>query len=223
MARKLRVCIDRVVPPPTLKERMALVKDAKWQPGDDIRVSFMDGDPALQQRVIKRAKEWMDHANLTLLFGTDPAADIRISFRQRGSWSYIGTQCRNVPVSKPTMNYGWLTLSTPEPEVSRVVLHEFGHALGCIHEHQNPAGGINWNKPAVYEYYEGPPNNWTPAQVDQNLFRPYDEKLTVHTKLDPTSIMMYPVPKDFTLDGFEVGMNRVLSPTDIAYISEQYP
>ncbi len=223
MARKLRVCIDRVIPPPTLKERMALVKDAKWQPGDDIRVSFMDGDPALRQRVAKRAKEWMDHANLTLLFGDDPAADIRISFQQRGSWSYIGTQCRNVPVSKPTMNYGWLTSSTAGEEVSRVVLHEFGHALGCIHEHQNPAGGIKWNKPAVYEYYEGPPNNWTPAQVDQNLFQPYDERLTVHTKLDPSSIMMYPVPKAFTLDGFEVGMNRALSPTDIAYISEQYP
>lgn len=222
MAQKLRVCIDRFVPPPTLKERMALIKDAKWGSGDAIRVMFMNGDPAVQKRVEKQAQEWTNHANLTLFFGNDPGADIRISFHLKGSWSYIGKQCKTIPKSKPTMNYGWLTSSSTDEEVRRVVLHEFGHALGCIHEHQNPAGGIQWNKPAVYKYFAGPPNKWSPEQVDQNLFKPYDESLTVHTKLDRDSIMMYPIPKAFTLDGFEVGLNKALSPTDIAYISEQY-
>jgi hypothetical protein len=223
MAPRIHVCIDRIVPPPTLKERMALVKGSKWAPNDGIRISFMDGDPLLREGVKTRALEWTKHANLTFLFGTDPDADIRISFRQRGSWSFIGTQCHNIPLGKPTMNFGWLTPNTPDEEVSRVVLHEFGHALGCIHEHQNPAGGIQWNKPAVEAYYEGPPNKWNPAQVEQNLFKPYAEDLTVHTELDPHSIMMYPVPKAFTLNNFEVGMNRKLSPTDIDYISQQYP
>lgn len=220
---ELRVCIDRVVPPSTLRERMALVKDAKWQPSDAIRVSFMDGDPSVQKRVESHAQEWTKHANLTLFFGDDPGADVRITFRERGSWSVIGTQCRTVLPGLATMNYGWLTPATSDEEVSRVVLHEFGHALGCIHEHQNPAGGIKWNKPVVYAYYQGPPNKWSPADVDRNLFQPYGDDLTVHTDLDPASIMMYPVPKEFTLDGFHVGMNTSLSPTDIAYISEQYP
>src|SRR5919107_1570786 len=105
MDEKPRVCVDRVVPPPTLKERMALVRDAKWQSGDAIRVMFMNGDPAIQKRVEKRAQEWTKHANLTLFFGNDPAADIRISFHLEGSWSYIGTQCRTIPKSEPTMNY----------------------------------------------------------------------------------------------------------------------
>jgi hypothetical protein len=51
------------------------------------------------------------------------------------------------------MNYGWLLANTPDQEYSRVVLHEFGHALGAIHEHQHPAAGIPWDKPKVYEYY----------------------------------------------------------------------
>jgi hypothetical protein len=223
MAPRIHVCIDRIVPPPTLKERMALVKDSKWAPNDGIRISFMDGDLLLRERVKTRALEWTKHANLTFLFGTDPDAEIRISFRQRGSWSFIGTQCHNIPLGKPTMNYGWLTPNTPDEEVSRVVLHEFGHALGCIHEHQSPGGGIKWNKPVVEAYYKGPPNKWNPAQVEQNLFKPYAEDLTVHTELDPDSIMMYPIPKAFTLNNFEVGMNRKLSPTDIDYISQQYP
>jgi hypothetical protein len=222
MTQKLRVCIDRVVPPPSLKERMALVKDATWGLGAILRVMFMNGDPAVRKRVEKQAQEWTNHANVTLLFGDDPDADIRISFHLKGSWSFIGKQAKGIPTSKPTMNYGWLTSSSTDDEVRRVVLHEFGHALGCIHEHQNPAGGIQWNKPAVYTYFAGPPNKWSPEQVDQNLFKPYDKDLTVHTKLDRDSIMMYPIPKAFTLDGFEVGMNKTLSPTDISFISEQY-
>ena len=37
------------------------------------------------------------------------------------------------------MNYGWLEPDTSTREYQRVVRHEFGHALGMIHEHQNPA------------------------------------------------------------------------------------
>ena len=219
-----RVCIDRSVPPSTLNERMALVKGAKWQPGDAIRVGFMDGDPTVQQRVAARAQEWTKHADLKLFFGDLDRADVRISFIQDpGSWSYLGTECRRIPANEATMNFGWLDQDSSDDEVRRVVLHEFGHALGCIHEHQNPAGGIHWNKPAVYAYFQGPPNNWSKDDVDHNLFELYEDELTVHTDLDPKSIMMYPVPKEFTLDGFEVGLNTTLSETDIDYIGKQYP
>jgi len=44
------------------------------------------------------------------------------------------------------MNYGWLRDDTQDEEYSRVVLHEFGHALGCIHEHQQPKFGRVWDK-----------------------------------------------------------------------------
>jgi serralysin len=51
--------------------------------------------------------------------------------------------CQQILDPKPTMNYGWMTPDSSDDEVHRVVAHEFGHALGLIHEHQNPDTPIN--------------------------------------------------------------------------------
>lgn len=221
-AREIRACIDRRPPPKTSAERMALVKASLWQPGDIIRIAFMDGDEALRGRVRDAAELWADYADLKLYWGELPDADVRISFTETGSWSYIGTDCRGIPKDSPTMNYGWLSNDTAQEEVNRVVLHEFGHALGCIHEHQNPEGGIKWNRPVVYAYFAGPPNFWSNDDVDHNIFDTYDANLTVHTRLDAASIMMYPIDASFTTDGFEVGLNSELSETDKRFIAEMY-
>jgi hypothetical protein len=220
--RNIRACIDRKAQPKSSAERMALVKGSIWQPGDSIRVGFMDGEISVQDRVREAADTWKDYADVTIFWGDLGTADVRISFNEQGSWSYIGTDCRTIPADQPTMNYGWLTPDSSEDEVNRVVLHEFGHALGCIHEHQNPAGGIKWNKPVVYEYFAGPPNNWSHDEVDQNLFEAYDKNLTVFTAMDAKSIMMYPIDRRFTTDGFEVGLNSELSDTDKEFIKKIY-
>lgn len=101
---------------------------------------------------------------------TSPDAEIRIAFEQgAGSWSYIGTDCLNIPKSKPTMNLGWLTPTTSHAETKRVVLHEFGHALGLAASNQSPTANIPWNKQATYDYYQKT-SGWTKQQVDTNLF-----------------------------------------------------
>lgn len=207
------------------KDRAALVKGVKWRAGDKITIAFLDGDARQQERVRQYALEWTKPgmARLTLSFTKDPAAAlIRISFQYDGSWSTLGTSCKQVPRGQPTMNYGWLTATSDEDEARRVVLHEFGHALGLIHEHQNPTGGIPWNKEAVYRELSGPPNNWSRETVDHNLFEPYSRKETNYTRTDPASIMMYPIKKSWTTNGFSVGLNSKLSPTDERFIREQY-
>ena len=223
MSDEIRVCIDRLPPPKTPGGRLALIKANCWQGGEAIAISFMDGQPALWDRVKTHARTWQKYTNLSLFFRQTDDTQIRISFKQKGSWSHIGTACRTVPKNEPTMNFGWLTPESSDDEVRRVVLHEFGHALACIHEHQNPAGGIKWNKQAVYDYFSGEPNYWTKEQIDHNLLETYDKDMTAFTKLDPKSIMMYPIDRRLTEDGLEVGWNRDLSDTDKDFIFEMYP
>ena len=107
--------------------------------------------------------------------------------------------------------------------VRRVVLHEFGHALGLIHEHQNPDKPISWNREAVIAALSGPPNNWDPATIENNIFKRYDPADLSTTPTDPDSIMMYPIPATWTTDGFSVGLNSGLSATDREFIAGAYP
>ena len=207
-------------------DRAALVKGSKWKSGDVITISFLDGDQAVQSRVKQVAQTWTSPqlANLTFDFrkNTNDTA-VRISFKYDGSWSTIGTTCRQVTdKTEPTMNYGWLTPQSTDEELRRVVLHEFGHALGLIHEHQNPGGVIPWNKDNVYRDLSQPPNSWSKEDIDHNMFEPYAKSETNFTKVDGKSIMMYPIPKRWTTNGFSVGLNSDLSETDKKFIHEQY-
>ena len=211
------------VMPDVSRVYLAAITGKLWQPGRLLRVRFLDGDPQVQARISPFAHQWSKHANITFQFGDDPEAEIRISFQNQGSWSYIGTDALVIPKSQPTMNFGWLTPATPNDEYQRVVTHEFGHALGCIHEHQNPANDIPWDREAVYRYYQGPPNFWTREQVDINLFTRYEADITQFSAFDPKSIMLYPIPNEFTIGDFEVGWNSNLSAIDKQYISTLYP
>ena len=206
-------------------QRAALLLSAKWNVGGVIKIRFLQGTPALQERVKNVAKEWTKLANVTLNFGTMVPADIRIAFAQgKGSWSYLGTMCRHIREPQATMNYGWLTDNSSDDDVRRVVLHEFGHALGLIHEHQNPKnGGIEWNRAAVKHDLSGPPNNWDDATIENNMFAKYAPSALVTTNVDPKSIMMYPIPKAWTLDGTSAGLNSELSVKDKQFIATNYP
>ncbi len=198
------------------RSKAAVLKNSKWQPGSSITIGFLEGDAGLQKRVQAVAMEWTQVANLDFVFKQNAATDIRIAFAAgKGSWSYIGTVCRTIP-NGPTMNYGWLTPDSSDVELRRVVLHEFGHAVGLIHEHQNPKGGIDWNRPAVIHDLSGPPNNWDEATIENNMFHYYPPGDLDATDVDPTSIMMYPIPSSWTLDGFSTGLNGELSATDRA-------
>jgi hypothetical protein len=208
------------------KTKAALLNEFKWQPGTEVSVRFMEGDPDLQRRVAAVAQEWTGNkmANLGLKFADSGDADVRVAFRQGyGSWSYLGTLCHQIPTGEPTMNYGWLTPDSDDDELRRVVLHEFGHALGLIHEHQSPNRPISWNRAAVIADLSGPPNNWDEATIENNIFKRYDPDALVSTPVDPQSIMMYPIPAAWTTDGFSVGMNGELSETDKEFIRGTYP
>ncbi|WBS00122.1 M12 family metallopeptidase [Pseudoduganella sp. SL102] len=206
------------------KQKAAVLNGVRWDAGATVTVRFMEGDQDLRARVKAVASEWMEHANVKLSFVNEGEADIRIAFKQgNGSWSYLGTDATSIPADQPTMNYGWLTPDSPEDDVRRVVLHEFGHALGLIHDHQNPNGGIRWNRDAVIKDLSGPPNNWDPETIENNIFKTYDAKAVTASDADRTSIMMYPIPQAWTLDEFSAELNNELSVLDKEIIGKAYP
>lgn len=206
------------------ESRAALLDKFKWKPKHTITVSFLDGDPTLQERVIAVARKWVEPgmANLDLEHRLGGPTDLRVSFRWSGSWSRIGTDAHAVPLDQPTMNFGWLEPDSPDDVLHRVVLHEFGHALGLIHEHQNPNTPIHWAKDAVYADLSGPPNSWDRETIDFNMFYNFAGQAVKSTPVDPTSIMMYPIPARWTTDGFTTGGNTALSDKDRQFIRKMY-
>lgn len=100
-------------------------------------------------------------------------------------------------------------------------VHEFGHALGLLHEQSYP-GAIKWNKDSVYSYYWNA-MKWPKEKVDFNVFLVNDQFYANGTQYDPQSIMQYPVDPWQTVDGFSVGRNNELSYGDKALIAALYP
>jgi serralysin len=210
--------------------RAAALRASLWPEGTTIRVHFMEGDEGLRDQVFSVACEWLaaNGGPANLHFEIVPSAqesDIRVTFRQgAGSWSYTGVECQNASLAgQATMNYGWLTPRSTDEEVRGVVLHEFGHAIGLIHEHQNPKQGIRWNRDAVVRDLSGPPNNWDPQTIINNVLSTYDPKAIEATEVDATSIMMYPIPAAWTDGTFVAGENNALSALDVQLVRELYP
>jgi len=207
--------------------KMAILTGKRWQNGRVLKVRFLDGTTNQRSRTEAIAHAWSQFANVSFRFGGSGGADLRISFlADPGSWSAVGTDCLlkdAFPASEPTMNFGWLRDETDDIEFRRVVLHEFGHALGAIHEHQNPSGGIQWNLAAVYKYFSGPPNNWTKEEIDFNIVQKYSVTQLNATTFDPKSIMLYAFPADLIKGGHATDNNTELSVADKRFIRKLYP
>jgi hypothetical protein len=207
--------------------RMALINSRKWQNGMTVRCRFLQGSKKQKAKVIEHAESWMEYANLKFRFVDTGDAELRIAFISGdGSWSAVGTDAlieSYFPKHQPTMNFGWLEDNTGTAEARRVVMHEFGHAIGCIHEHQSPNETLNWNTEAVYRYFSGSPNFWTKAQIDHNVLRKYSANGTTATIFDPASIMLYQFAAELFTDGEATPNNTKLSALDKKMIAEMYP
>jgi hypothetical protein len=224
-----------------------IVSDVRrWSPGQNVRIAFLGGDTALHQDIADATKEITDACNIKLDFGrsaagkfrtwstqdADHVGEIRVRFDQKGYFSLVGTDNVDPNIGAPSglvggrpfqcsLNLGGFETSRPQ-NWPGVVRHEFLHALGFLHSHQNmrgpcerafrweddqgyvptqnPQGGFisdtAWRRPGIYTYLAGFPNFWDKPKVDHNL-RTKEDVTAVAGPFDRASVMLYRFPSLF--------------------------
>jgi hypothetical protein len=226
-----------------LQVRGVVVRSLTWKRGGTIKVCFHAGTRKAQERVISIAREWMQYANVVLDFeeggaprvckGDNPA-DIKVAFEDnKGWWSVPGTTSRG---QDPSMNLQFYGVDTPmledgqpaaEAPVRATILHEFGHALGLLHEHQSPNANCDAEIDWAAAYKVGTDMGWDRGQVDRN-FRQLASSTSLNaTKVDRKSIMHYSLPPTLFKRGKQsacfVAENIELSEQDRKFIASIYP
>ena len=207
---------------PPFQPQISVWEPSIWTPGMTLRVRFLDGDAATREFVMDVAQEWVAGLKLGVATSSDTDAEVRVTFSGKGVWSKVGKSAQSVPHAQPTMGLAGL-LQSNEAGVRRAyVLHEFGHALGALHEHQRRDAPLTWKRDVVYAYYLQL-YGWSSTQVDEQVILPFQHQSVASSpNFDRMSVMMYPVHKEFTDEQFVQSWNSQLTSWDRSVMAGLY-
>ncbi|KAK0673796.1 hypothetical protein QBC41DRAFT_310582 [Cercophora samala] len=195
-----------------------------------LKVRFLNGTTQEKDYVKQLVNQHYNSLPLRIKFffftdGASGDSDIRVQFNENKSCSYLARDAENYP-NKPTL---WinrsLTIKSQEERgrrLQRIVLHEFGHALGMEHEHGHPDCRADWNW-RVLQAKTG----WTAERVQLNYGKhqsprtrlaPYDKKSIMHYSVEPgdTHNKMQPVAQSWVLSDGDKRFLMALYPLPIA-------
>jgi hypothetical protein len=212
-----------------------------WPIGHMLNACFFDGEERWKEFFVEVSKVWTTGTSLVIDFGPAPSystcnktkpSDIRISFADPsgGAWSFVGTDSRRYHRDQPSLNIdypqgkSWDLID--KKEFAHLILHELGHALGLVHEHQSPEANCNgeFDWPKVYAVFAA--YGWSKKMVDDNLrtlksrrlrTSPYDKASIMHYYYQPNLF------KRGTSSSCYVGHNLDLSATDRQMVQKAYP
>lgn len=153
-----------------------------WPNGTVLRIRFLNGSNEQQRHVatvLESCEGWTATANIQLQVLQDDKpcrtssrdAEVRIKFTSTitSFVREIGTESTFIRPSEPTM-----FLDDDDAFDTRMILHEFGHALGLHHEHQRCVKDIELNATEMAKHITD----------DERLHRDFMDKLEA-TRIDP--------------------------------------
>jgi hypothetical protein len=199
-----------------------------------------DCENAVANAVVNTASTWSRYGNIYFRRTAWDEADIRIRFREEGSYSFVGSVAQNLSRNRETMNLAFSFLRTSDG-FRRAVVHECGHAIGLQHEHNSPNVAYTWNEAQIIADMKA--QGWdeptTRSNVINSLLKARSRSAFFTTRFDPRSIMIYTIPKrwvsaaDFadpnrcpaaaTTRNYCVAWNTELSDLDKQGIAQFYP
>jgi len=212
---------DITPPEPAGRTKRGIADSDKRWPDGVITVALDLRDEKSKALVVDAIREWAHHTPALRFNIVDgKTGDIRISDDEglKGNWSAIGTQARHIDEDQPTMH---LDRTDDSKKFRSTALHEFGHALGLLHEHQHPQNTLDWDRPQVYDYYTS--DAFSEAMVREHILEPDNRPGLQITPYDPQSVMHYEIPAELRRNGQGTPKNTTLSAGDQQAIRRLYP
>lgn len=216
---------------PLPPEHLAVLVSRYWGPaGVVLPTYFMDGpDAATKSEILKHLNLWHTEGNANCSFvetHDQSTSLVRIDRDPEGGyWSYLGTDCKVIPLSQTTMNLAGITARTDPAELMRVVPHEGGHALGFPHGHALPEVIADLDPAKVIPYYQRE-TGWSELMIRQQILTPpnaSDLAGTLGAADNRVSIMTYPFPAKVTRSGRAIPGGLRPTPQDYATAAKLYP
>ena len=196
-----------------------------------LRVKFLPSNEPIKRRLFRAAaREWEKHAYVDFVFVNEAQpAEIRVSFNEKEhSRALIGTGALGYPDTAATINIGvglpYTTYRHDDEEYDHkynlfygAILHELGHVLGLVDEHQHPDANIKWKQEFVADMIA------QDSVMGYNYFKKRDFLTCSYGKYDSQSIMHNDATADQIDAGEVIDASCKLSPGDIDFIGTIYP
>ncbi|KAK7683368.1 hypothetical protein QCA50_013630 [Cerrena zonata] len=199
-----------------------------WDNNSIVNIYFFNGTRHQQDKVWWGLEEYSKFVNLEFRECTFASeGDIRIRFNVKVSKSCVGTRHKHDDDHRrPTMQLGKISDSKDCPiQQSNTILHELGHALGLLHEHQSPAtfGQLTLKKEETLRYFKKP--DFGVKKILENILERYTRKdvSCYSRRCDFQSVMIYHLPKRLNEEGIAIYTQDSLSNMDKAYLTLCYP
>jgi hypothetical protein len=205
-----------------------------------IGVSFLDGTDDQKEEVESYAWEWVKRAGLPIrwVFGDESRQNIRIRFSDKGdtvnNWSWPGNRAsrRSHPdqskPDQPTMLLNVYHREAAQKERRRTTLHEFGHALGLMHEQLHPDSGLHFREDVIVKEMKEKrwcrPDEDCLEKVRRHITKPAspDHACRGAPKYDEHSIMHYRIPPSWTWEEKKISSSFDLSNGDLDCVRSLY-